>query len=153
MGKRGPGKLPAATKELEGTYREDRDGGTVKMRPGIPAKPRWLDDVASMIWEETVDELIATPGLLCEADGPMLALYCDAWRQYHEFDEQIRNEGNTIPSLTAGQKPHPLLTQRTAARNDAVKIGALFALNPSARASIKLQPPVADDELALLIAQ
>jgi P27 family predicted phage terminase small subunit len=145
-------RIPTALKEHEGTYREDRDGGTLKLRLGVPAKPKWLDEVAGMIWDETVDELLETPGLLTYADGAVLALYCDAWRQYHEFDEQIRRDGNTIESLTAGKKAHPLLNRRDAARSDAVKIGALFGLNPSARASMKLQPTVEEDEFAALIA-
>ncbi len=145
-------RLPTAHKEHEGTYREDRDGGTLRMRPGMPRKPAWLDEVASIVWEETVSELMETPGLLTDADGPMLALYCDAWRQYHEYDEQIRKDGNTIVSLTAGQKPHPLLTQRAAARDAAIKLGGYFALNPSARASIKLLPTNESTELAEMIA-
>jgi P27 family predicted phage terminase small subunit len=141
-----------AHKEHEGTYRKDRDGGTLKMRSGVPVKPKWLDDVAAMIWDETIAELIETPGLLTEVDGPALALYCDSWRQYHEYDEEIRKEGNTIISLTAGMKANPLLSRRDAAKADAIKIGALFGLNPSARASMKLQPTVEEDEFAALIA-
>lgn len=144
--------MPPAYKEREGTYREDRDGGTLKLRLGTPRKPVWLDEVASIIWDQTVSDLEDTPGLLCEADGPALALYCDAWRQYHEYDQIIREKGLVIKSLTAGDKAHPLLLRRDAARDAAVKIGALFGLNPSARASMKVQPTVEEDEFAALIA-
>lgn len=152
MGKRGPAKLPTAYKQLEGTYREDRDGGTLRLRPGIPARPLWLDGIAANIWDETIAELSMVEGLLSDADGPALALYCDAWRQYHEYDQQLRKDGNTTLSLTAGVKAHPLIARRDAAREAVIKIGAKFGLNPGDRASMKVAAQTTYDELSELIA-
>lgn len=152
MGKRGPARTPEALKVLEGTYREDRHGGSLKLRPGEPRRPVWLCEAASLIWDEVVCELSLVPGLLCEADGAALALYCDARRQYHEYDEQIRSDGLTTESLTAGTKAHPLLTHRNAARAAVDKLGAKFGLTPSDRASLKMSTTTTDDELSDLIA-
>lgn len=152
MGKRGPAPIPDAIKLHEGTYREDRHGGSLKVHPGSPRKPVWLDEAAALIWDETIAELERTPGLLAEVDGAALALYCDARRQYHEFDEQIRKDGNTIISLTAGLKAHPLLARREAARAAVDRLGAKFGMSPSDRASLKPGPTTAASELDDMIA-
>jgi P27 family predicted phage terminase small subunit len=145
--------MPTAHKEMEGTYREDRDGGTVRMRPGIPFKPTWLGEVASSVWDETISELERVENLLSDADGPALALYCDAWREYWEADAAVSEYGMVVSTLTGGLKPNPAVRMRATARADINRMAAKFCLTPSDRAATKLPTQtLADDDLDQLIA-
>lgn len=152
MGKRGPAKSPEAVKLLEGTYREDRHGGTLKLRPGIPKKPDWLDQIAGQVWDETINELSEVPGLLSEADGPALAMYCDAWRKYWDANSEIESRGLVIETLTA-VKSNPAVLIATRERDAIARFGARFGLTPSDRASFKPAGTTdTNDELGELIA-
>lgn len=152
MGQRGPAATPNAIKLMEGTYREDRHGGAVHAPPGTPVKPKWLEGLASEVWDERVNELSQVPGLLSEVDAPSLALYCYYWQVFHEAKKTIEEEGAVCTGEKGGAYPHPSVGQRNKAAEMIAKIGAKFGMTPSDRTSIKPATKTPDDELSELIA-
>jgi len=69
-------KKPASVHRLNGTYREDRHGGTVDLPPELPERPFWLSASAIIVWQELIPELEAA-GYLARLDGMALATYCE----------------------------------------------------------------------------
>ncbi len=152
MGLRGPTPTPESIKILEGTYREDRHGGGVRVPNGAPVKPKWLGDFASRVWDERVDELSAIPGLLSPVDGPALAVYCHQWQKFHEAEAAIEKCGKVAVSEKGGEYQHPWVSIQNKAEEMIAKLGAKFGMTPSDRAGLKPTGMTTDDELADLIA-
>lgn len=153
MGLRGPAPTPTALKMLEGTYRDDRHGGSVCAPPGAPLKPAWLGEIASRVWDERVEELMAVPGLLSPLDGPALATYCHAWQRFHDAQMEIDANGSiTCVSEKGGEYMHPAVATQHKAIELIAKIGAKFGMTPSDRAGLKPTGRTEQDELADLIA-
>jgi P27 family predicted phage terminase small subunit len=140
MGKRGPAPTPNALKMAEGTYREDRHGGGVTVPDGVPVKPAWLGDVGSAMWDETVSRLSKIPGLLSDLDGPALALYCDAWEDFHDAVELLNEHGPICVGEKGGEYPHPALGMKNNARAVIAKYEAKFGLTASDRSALKINP-------------
>jgi P27 family predicted phage terminase small subunit len=153
MGKRGPAPTPAAIRMLEGTYREDRHGAAVRVREGVPAKPEWLGDISSTVWDERIDECLETPGLLSPMDGPALALYCDAWQQFHDAKAIIDKQGMVAISEKGAEYQHPAVGIKNKAGETIARLGAKFGFTPSDRSGLKPTVQTPDDELSMLMAQ
>ena len=152
MGLRGPAKTPNAIKLLEGTFREDRDGG-VRAPTGAPVKPDWLGEIASRVWDERVGELSLIPGLLSPVDGPALASYCHAWQRFHDAQKEIDANGAiTCMSEKGGEYMHPAVAIQHKAIELIAKIGAKFGMTPSDRAGLKPTVQTPEDDLSELIA-
>lgn len=152
MGQRGPQGTPDAIRLHEGTYREDRHGGSVRAVPGAPVKPDWLCERAAAIWDERITQLREVPGLLSEVDGPALALYCHYWAVFHEARETLEEEGAVCTGEKGGAYPHPAVGMRNKAAEMIAKVGAKFGMTPSDRTTIKATVQTTDDELSELIA-
>ncbi len=151
MGQRGPAPIPTAIKVFEGTYREDRHGGGVRVPDGAPLKPNWLGEIASLVWDERIEQMMATPGLLSPVDGPALALYCDAWQQLHDAKAIIAERGMVAFAESGAEYQHPAVGIANKARTEIIKLGSMFGMNPPSRVGMIVSGPTADDELAELI--
>lgn len=153
MGKRGPTPTPNAIKMLEGTYREHVHGGGVRAPDGLPAKPDWLSEAASAVWDERIAELRDVPGLLSSVDGPALAAYCFAWARLHEAQALLDANGSLVcVGEKGGEYQHPAIGIQSKALEMIAKIGAKFGMTPSDRANLKPSVRTVDDEVADLIA-
>jgi P27 family predicted phage terminase small subunit len=135
---------------LELTGSRIDDGRGMPTPPGIPLKPDWLGPKASEVWDETVAELQEIPGLLSTLDGGVLALYCDAWQQFHDAQAIIAENGMVCHSEKGGTYQHPAVGISNKAREQITKLGALFGLNPMARDGMIIEKPE-EDELEALI--
>lgn len=140
MGKRGPTPTPNAVKIAEGTYRRDRHGDAALVAPGVPIKPKWLGEVGSAVWDETIEKLLAVDGLLAQMDGAALSIYCDAWEDFHDAVESINQEGAVCIGEKGGAYPHPAVGMKNQARAVIAKYEAKFGLTPSDRVGLKVQP-------------
>jgi P27 family predicted phage terminase small subunit len=129
------------------------DGRGVAMPPGTPAKPDWIAErpIASAKWDEIVAELQEIPGLLSTLDGDALSLYCDAWQTFHDAQALIVQHGMIAHSEKGGCYQFPAVGIANKAREQLVKIGSMFGLNPPAREGMVASGQTADDELADLI--
>lgn len=137
---------------MEGTFREDRHGGGVRVPDGAPLKPDWLGEIASRMWDERIEQLMAVDGLLSPMDGPALALYCDAWQQFHDASQIIAQQGMVAVSEKGAEYQHPAVGIANKARDAIAKLGAKFGMTPSDRAGLKPTGRTVDDELSELIA-
>lgn len=152
MSKVGRPKTPTALKLLEGTFREDRDGGAIIAPPGNPIKPEWLGEIASKVWDERIAAFSQVPGLLSEIDGPSLALYCHAWQVFHDAKAEIERRGIVAISEKGSEYQHPAVGIQNKAIEIIGRIGAKFGMTPSDRASLRPTTKTTDDEISELIA-
>lgn len=140
MASRGRPAKPVAIHVAEGTYRKSRHGGAAVAPSGIPVKPDWLGDAGSACWDSVIDRLQLTEGLLAQVDANALALYCDAWEDYHNAIKVLNEEGPICIGEKGGQYPHPAVGMKNNARATIVKLGSLFGMDPSSRSALKVQP-------------
>lgn len=140
MGLRGPKALPNELKILAGT-RKDRIGGLVAQPGGspLPECPAWLDDVARAEWERVVP-IFAGMRVLTEADGPMLAQYCDAFSLLQMAREDIGAHRTACKSAAGTPKGSPAVAAAVAARAQMIKILAEFGGSPSSRGRLAVSP-------------
>jgi P27 family predicted phage terminase small subunit len=135
--------------ELYGSRLDDGRGMSTPL--GVPLKPDWLGEKASAVWDETIAELQEIRGLLSTLDAGVLALYCDAWQQFHDAQAIIAAQGMICRSDKGGAYQHPAVGIANKARAEITKLGAFFGLNPPAREGLILAGPDHHDELAELI--
>lgn len=140
MAKRGPKPTPVAIRVAEGTYRKSRHAGAVVAPSGVPAKPDWLGIIGSAAWDEVIAKLSETDGLLAQLDAGALALYCDAWEDYHNAMEVLNEEGAVCQGEKGGLYPNPAVGMKNNARATIIKLGSLFGMDPSSRAGLKVAP-------------
>jgi P27 family predicted phage terminase small subunit len=128
------------------------DGRGVPTPPGIPQKPDWIaaKPIASAKWDETIAELQEIPGLLSTLDKDALSLYCDAWQTFHDAQALIVEYGMVAHSEKGGAYQHPAVGICNKAREQLVKIGSMFGLNPPAREGLVIPSPVEDELEGLL---
>jgi P27 family predicted phage terminase small subunit len=145
MGTRGPQKKPIKELKLHGTFRDDRHSGP-EIEGGEPGCPTWLDREGKAEWKRVVSVLVKRIGL-AEIDRGLLALYCQAWSQFHRSETQLQKEGETIMVYVedqdgelhcTGAKLHPLVKVRTDAADRMLKAAIKLGLSPAARTGLKI---------------
>lgn len=84
----GPKAALPAEKKARGTYRNDRDGGsmTIVEPTALPSQPDWLTPAGEEVWQDDVGR-VANGSLVTERDSNAFANYCNlqgaivmAWR-------------------------------------------------------------------------
>jgi P27 family predicted phage terminase small subunit len=143
MGKRGPKPEPKALKVFKGTRFKRPD--SVELLPAIlPAPPEWLGDHGRQVWL-TVGPHLAAVGLLSEVDSGALAIYCDAWDEFHDAQRLIDAHGELIPTDKGGFQMNPACRLKNAARAAIRQYQGEFGLTPAARVSLPSAPSGVDD--------
>lgn len=135
MGARGPAPTPRALLSKRGSWRAKSDQG-VDLDPGEPAKPAWLSDSASQLWDDLVS-LLLPARILTPADGNCLARYCETWVLWRQADHDVRggDTGQLKAFLQLGDQLNRLEAQ--------------LGLTPSARARVRpAKGPQAGDDTA-----
>ena len=152
MGKRGPQKTPTKIKIARGTNRTDYSNEPQPPRTQAVKIPKHLGKVAAAKWRQLLP-LLDGIRLMTDADIEALARYCDTYEWWLATRAKLKAEGDTYPILNDGgevkyiaQRPevsiaHKLSTQLRQLEQD-------FGLNPSARASLKVEPEKPHDEEA-----
>ena len=125
-------------KLVDGTYDERRDGRPLATAVGVPLKPEWLGEIAAKVWDETVTELSEIAGFLTSVDAGALAIYCDAWQDFHAARELIKRDGLVVKGREGVKVRHPALMVKKHAQDTIASIGAKFGLTPTSRASLAI---------------
>lgn len=148
---RGRKPKPLRLHVLDGTYRRDRHGpapvpdGQLALlpelepkRPIAPEPPRSIKGTALRVWAETV-EALEELGILDQADGGILALYCEARAELSWATYKVRREGRLVKRPSDGaMRPHPAIAIKNAAALRAGKFAAELGLSPTARARLRV---------------
>ena len=71
---------PLALHVADGTYRDDRHGGTANA-PGTPSKPSWMQPEAVSLWDRVVPELMSI-NVVGSIDEWVLQRLCETWVLY-----------------------------------------------------------------------
>lgn len=137
---KGRKRTPTATLEARGSRRIGNRRGEPRLPVKAPSCPSWLSAEAKAEWRRVCRQLVAM-GIAAEADRAALAIYCDAWAEFHSLVKEIRD------ARAAGHGGE--LVARAARRKEAaaaqlLKAAVQFGLTPSARASVKADPPPAE---------
>lgn len=121
--------------------------------PGIPLKPDWIaaKPIASAKWDETIAELQEIPNLLSTLDRDALSLYCDCWQTFHDAQALIAEHGMIAHSEKGGAYQHPSVGIANKCREQLVKIGSMFGLNPPSREGMAMPPAAGESELEALL--
>jgi P27 family predicted phage terminase small subunit len=145
MGQRGPQRKSAEYLRLNGSTIDDERG--LPTSATAPTKPAWIAElpIASAKWDDTVAELLEYPGLICSLDADALALYCEAWQTLHNAQAIIVAKGMVSTSEKGGAYQHPAVGIANKAREQIVKLGHLFGLNPQAREGMIVAKPTQDE--------
>lgn len=152
MGKPGPSKTPTAELEKRGSWLAAGRGSEPQPPSGVPECPDWLSDVGRAKWDERVEILQKTKGLITKLDGDFLALYCEAFEEFTESRQQIKDEGATCTSAKGGMYQHPAVGRKNNAINRMRIFGALFGMSPSDRVGLNIDGGDGDtDPLAALL--
>lgn len=149
MGKRGPKPKPKALRVFEGdpgNLLASRHEGEVSPAAEIAPAPEWLREHGKRIWNETAPRLGAV-GLLTTLDGGSLSLYCDAWDDFFEAMEDIKNHGAKCFSEKGGEYQNPSVGIKNKAKLFIKQMGAEFGLSPVSRVGLNTDAGAAVDDL------
>ncbi|MDQ7970744.1 MAG: phage terminase small subunit P27 family, partial [Oxalicibacterium faecigallinarum] len=109
-----------------------------------PECPEILTGLAKDEWKRIVNDLM-TMGILSRVDRSALAIYCQAWADWMVLRKKlnaISHGAGFIDQTGTGYKQMSALYQAAnRAEERMLKAGALFGLNPSARASLNISAP------------
>lgn len=143
MGKRGPKPTPTNVLKVRGSWRADtRDGEP--QASGVPHPPAWLEGVALAKWQEYVPQL-ERMGLLGECDADALVAYCEAWAEFVEATEYIKEHGRIAISENGGEYQHPMVGIKNKAVERMNRLGSQFGWTPSARTGLKVEKEAKKD--------
>ncbi len=114
--------------------------------------PPHLGLVAAARWGELLP-MLQSVRVMTRADVEALARYCDTWEWWLATRAKLKAEGDTYPILNDGgevkyiaQRPEVAIAHKLA--QQLRQLEQDFGLNPSARASMNVEPtkPQTDDE-------
>ena len=139
-------RVPTRVKHLRGTARADRARTAPPLKPTAPDQPDWLDDRARTIWDDNV-ELLIEGGVLCKADSPAYAVWCQAFADVGRLTLEIRDEGETVETRTGGARRNPKCTSLKEAYDRLHKWSLEIGLSPASRGRLDFQPPPSEADL------
>lgn len=135
---------PTALKLLQGTLRPNRTNDREPIPPGgIARMPEWLSDDARKWWR-SIAPMLRQMNVLTVADTHALALLCDAYAEYLEARQVIRDEGMTYESHGARggfmirQRPEVAIAADAFRRLDHM-LGQ-FGMTPGMRSKVIAKP-------------
>jgi len=155
MGKRGPRKTPTPIKIARGTNRTDYSKEPQPPRSAAVKMPKHLGKVAAAKWRQLLP-LLDSIKLMTDADIDALARYCDTFEWWLATRATLKKDGDTYPILNDGgevkyiaQRPEVSIAHKLA--QQLRQLEQDFGLNPSARASLSVEPEKTADEDAAAI--
>jgi len=102
----------------------------------VPKCPSHMDPIAKKEWRR-IGGLLASEGLLTDADMAALMAYCRAFSLFVEADKKVQQYGPMLISKTTGSVyQSPYVHQMTAAAKQMVAIATEFGLTPSSRTRV-----------------
>ena len=142
MGKRGPPRLPTATRKLHGTTQRCRANlDEPAARPGVPAAPSFLDKEALLEWERLIPEL-QLRGLIEKIDLGVLTSYVTAWSQLAAAERALCVEGAVLIDHRGALVTSPWVKVAATARAQLIAAGRELGLSPASRTQVKSVRPL-----------
>jgi P27 family predicted phage terminase small subunit len=132
MGRRGPRPTPTRLKLLFGVHPYRINKNEPQPARMIPPMPDWLDDEAQREWNR-VAPVLYMRGLLTEADGGVLAAYCDAVGMVHRCQRRIKRQGLQLRGPDGRVYIHPLAAVAQQAQQLALRLAAEFGMTARTR--------------------
>ena len=120
----------------------------------IPKCPIKLDKVGRKKWREK-SKLLLGAGVLTEADGETLALYCQIWSQIVMLSKELKSTADymaydikvnedTGEEIKVNAKNNPLTVRLETLYKEYRAYSALLGLDPANRGKIKVNKPSND---------
>lgn len=146
------GRKPQATtlKLLKGVAKDRINQDEPKPDIGIPDMPKWLKGKTAIAEWKRLSEMLDRLGVLTEADGNSLAMYCYIVEQIACITEQIAENGyvafdikinqDTGEEIMINPKSNPLALRLENYIRELRSYSALFGLDPSNRSKIMVKP-------------
>lgn len=135
-------KKPIALKRIDGTFREDRDGGTVEIEhvtEDIPAPKTIKDKEAKKLWNDLSSKFTESR-MLTDLDLPLLELMCVEYQRYLMYEKEIEKSGHVLEFTNKADhnylKENPYLKLREKALKRFTEIASKFGMTPSDRAKV-----------------
>lgn len=136
----GPTPKPTALKQLQGTYRPDRDQETgVCLPDALPRCPTYLGKTAKREWGRVAKQLQAA-GILKSVDRAALAAYAHAYGEFVELTIDLRTEPATFTTDTGYIAVNPKVKQAQAYKKEMLVWARELGLTPSARSRLVINP-------------
>lgn len=148
---------PTALKEMKG-FPGHRPHPADDWQPekGAPEMPRGLRKAAKRAWVHWCSILVP-PGIMTKADGPALAMACDAFADWEEAQKDLLKNGliywyDTIDKASGNpirvHKANPAFAIKQAAMKTMKAFLTEFGLTPASRPKIKGEKEKPSDPLA-----
>lgn len=137
MGARGPAPTPTTILEARGSWLPKTRAGEPRLPVERPSCPAWLSREAKAEWRRQVKEL-ARMGVLARVDRGQLAVYCEAWGEFVEVCEQLRQTGRLLKAKKSDVVyTNPLISIRNRAVERLIRLADRFGFSPAARARVQ----------------
>lgn len=131
---------PTALHLLQGTNRPDRAPSHEPQPATVtPQMPPGLDAYGRQAWKRNAP-ILERLGLLTEADGDMLALYCDAYSQWRIASKALRKLAPT------DEEYRKVAVSVEKARDQMRFLAGEFGLSPASRRRVNVAPAEEKDE-------
>jgi P27 family predicted phage terminase small subunit len=119
--------------KLRGSWRGKTGGVEVTIPRKRPSRPARLTGEAKNLWNRLSPKLCDL-GLLTELDRETFALLCEAWQDYVELRDQIKEP--LIKTMSGNTIQNPLIGMMNKTHKRFVDMSARFALTPRDRAAL-----------------
>jgi P27 family predicted phage terminase small subunit len=137
-----PKPQPTEFKKLKGTLQKCR---TNKHEPKVKvmktSAPAWLSPTAKEAYQE-LSELLVDMKVLAASDRTALAMLCDAYAEYREARDFIKEKGMTYITTSEGGAMHRAYPQVAIASDAYKRVRSMmteFGLTPSSRSKVAAQ--------------
>jgi P27 family predicted phage terminase small subunit len=151
MAKPGPKPAPTATKVLNGVRKGRINDAEPRPGPLKAIPPATLDPVARAEWNR-IAPMLERMGVLTEADGPALAMYCEAFARAAAAERSIQKQGLMVMTGLGGMKVNPHFAVAERARALMLKVMGEFGMTPSSRSRIAVETPGEVNQLDAFLA-
>jgi P27 family predicted phage terminase small subunit len=117
---------------------------------GQPDCPDYLCDDAKGKWGDIIGSV--PPGMITNADAPLLEAYCEAWATHKKAAEMMIKSRDLLgDNLLMNGKPSPYLKIRNEAAKTMASLATRLGLSPADRSGLKLGVPKATNKWSSLI--
>lgn len=150
---RGRKPKPTAMKKLAGNPGK-RALNSSEPQPEAPDRPpyapRHLSDEAQKEWRRIVKALLRM-GLYTEVDRVALEMYCQAYGDWLDAEQMVREQGAVLESDKGNFYQNPWYAAANREWEKLRKMLPEFGLTPSARSRLTIDEPEERDEFAELL--
>ena len=103
----------------------------------IPPAPEYLTGQALIEWDRITQELAAKQ-IITNVDMSILAVYCQAVGQLHEYSEAMKTEERTIVSTRGIPQINPIVKEIRNLRQEIAKYSSELGITPVSRNKVKV---------------